>query len=62
MDTKPTEEELNKVQEAISLLAEIVSSEIKPDKQSVEKILHNVGLNNGDWAREIMERLICVHT
>ncbi|OGO20908.1 MAG: hypothetical protein A2144_04425 [Chloroflexi bacterium RBG_16_50_9] len=57
MDIKPTEEELSKLQESLSLLADIISDGINPDKAALEKIILRVGLNsNHQWIRNILER------
>lgn len=57
MDIKPTVEELSKLHESLSLLADLISDELKPDKAAVEKIVVKVGLNsNHQWIRNILVR------
>jgi hypothetical protein len=56
LDTGPKEEELNKVQEAISLLAELVSSDINLDQQAIENILNDINFNRRDWAKSLLEQ------
>ena len=57
MDIKPTEEELNKLNEAFSHLADLISDEINPDKTAIEKVLQSAGLNkNHQWMRNVLEQ------
>ena len=57
MDIKPTEEELSKLQESLSLLADLISDGTNPDKAALEKVLLRVGLNsNHQWIRNMLER------
>ncbi|QYY58446.1 hypothetical protein [Dehalococcoides mccartyi] len=56
MNIEPTENELNKLQEAISYLADLISEEVKPNKSVLEEIVLKVGLNNHhDWINNILE-------
>ncbi len=57
LDIEPTEEELNKLQESLSYLADSISGGIKPNKAALDEIILKVGLNsNHDWIRDILER------
>lgn len=57
LDIKPTEEELNKLQEALSYLAESISGGIKSNKATLDEIIQKVGLNSHhDWVRDRLER------
>ena len=56
MDFEP-EDELNKLQEALGHLADLISGGIKPNKAALYEIIQIVGLNGKhDWARDILER------
>ena len=57
MDIGPTEEELSKLHEALSYLADLISDGLNPNKAALEKILQKVSLNsNHQWIRNILER------
>jgi hypothetical protein len=57
LDTEPTEEELNKLQEAVASLADSISGGIKPNKAALDEIIVKVHLNNNhDWILAILER------
>jgi len=55
LDIQPSEEELNKLPEALSHLANLISTDIAPDEPALKKILSEVGLNGKGWALERLE-------
>lgn len=56
MDIGPTEDELSKLHEALSYLADLISDGLNPNKAALEKILQKVSLNsNHQWIRNILE-------
>jgi len=57
LDIEPTEEEFNKLQDAVSYLADLISDEIKLNKSALDEIVLKVGLDSHhDWIRNILER------
>lgn len=56
MDIKPTEEELSKLHESLSYLADLISDGINPDEAALEEIIRKVGLNSGHkWMQNKLE-------
>jgi len=55
LETQPSEEELNKLPEALSLLANLIGSGVTPDKSALKRILSQAGLDGQVWALERLE-------
>jgi hypothetical protein len=59
MMDKPLEEELNKLQESLSYLADIIGKGLKPDKSTIKDILSKVNYNgNLEWAIGVVDQVI----